>query len=113
MAWAEIRDFIIKYWLQLALGGITSAGGFLYRRLSKRIRMNKEAEKAMQEGVVALLADRMTHLHNYYLDKGCCPIYAKRNAESLYKAYHKLGGNGTVTELYNRLMAMPTEKREA
>lgn len=29
-------------------------------------------------------------------------------AERVYRAYHKLGGNGTVTKLYEELKAPPT-----
>jgi len=36
------------------------------------------------------------------------PIYARENIEQLYAQYTNLGGNGTITELMNKLRAMPT-----
>ncbi len=46
------------------------------------------------------------------MDKGYCPIYALENINTLYKQYHALGGNETVTELVEKLKYLPTEKRE-
>jgi len=112
MSWAELGEFAIKHWLTVVFGLVSAGLTAAYRRLSSRVKKDRSAIKAMQAGVEALLADRMIYLHNYYQDKGCCPIYAKRSAETMYTAYHNLGGNGTVTELYNRLLAMPTEKKE-
>ena len=34
------------------------------------------------------------------------------NLLSMYKQYHNLGGNGTVTQLVEELQKLPTEKRE-
>lgn len=34
------------------------------------------------------------------------------NVEAMYKQYHALGGNGTITELVERLKEMPTEPRK-
>ena len=107
-----MTDFIIKHWLTVLFGLITTGLGVGYRKLSVRVKKEKKASKAVQDGVEALLADRLIQLYNYYAEKGYCPIYARSNAESLQKAYHALGGNGTISALYNKLMAMPTEKRE-
>ena len=44
------------------------------------------------------------------MDKGYCPIYEKENIERVYSAYHLLHGNDIATGLYNKVLAMPTEK---
>lgn len=87
MPWANLLEFIIKYWVQVALGGITTAGGVMYKRITAQRKKDKleadaaraEADarhKAVQAGVEALLADRLIQLQNYYRDKGYCPIRA-------------------------------------
>ena len=35
---------------------------------------------------------------------------ALKNIEYLYNAYHALGGNGTGTELYQRVQKLPLEE---
>ena len=91
-----MTQFIMEYWLQLILTLLTSAlavmGGMVI---------------ALFGGVRALLRDRIIQAYNHYKDKGCCPIYAMENVERLYKAYHALRGNGTVTSLVEELKALP------
>lgn len=90
-------DFIFEYWMQLLLtvltGGFLALGGMVL---------------ALFSGVRALLRDRIIYAYNhYYLDKECLPIYAIENVERMYKAYHTLRGNGTVTHLVEKLRTLP------
>ena len=65
---------------------------------------------AMRRGMRALLRADIIRLYNkYHDDRGYCPIYVKQALGDEYKQYHSLGGNGLITELYNELMALPTE----
>lgn len=102
-------EWVTRYWIEWAFGlvvlGLTTA----YRCLSKRIKADRAKNDAISDGVKALLRDRLIQSHNYYLDKGYCPIYAKENMEDMYEAYHGLGGNGTVTGLMEYLRKMRTE----
>lgn len=93
-----MKEFIIEYWLQLILSALTSglivlAGIML----------------ALFNGVRALLRDRIIQVYNHQMEKDCCPIYVLENVERMYTAYHSLGGNGTVTELVERLRQLSTE----
>lgn len=64
---------------------------------------------AFKRGMLALLRDRLVNEYTKWIDRHFCPIYARENIESLYVQYHRLGGNGTVTDLYHKIMALPTE----
>ena len=101
-------DFIAKYWLEVLFGAALAALSAAYHALSKRIR----EQDAIRLGIVALLRDRIIGFYNHYWELGFCPIYARDNLLSMYKQYHKLGGNGTVTQLVEELQKLPTEKRE-
>lgn len=90
-------EFMMEYWLQFMLGALTS--GFIV--LAGMVL-------ALFNGVRALLRDRIIQTYNYYLNKGCCPIYALENVERMYQAYHTLHGNGTVTKLVEELKKLPT-----
>lgn len=49
----------------------------MYRRVIKRFCADHDKNTAMQEGMRALLRDRLIVLHDKYMDKGFCPVYAR------------------------------------
>lgn len=88
----------------------TALSGFLagaYRNLSKRIKEQEEERKAVKDGLLAMLHDRLYQACLHYLSQGWIDDDGLKNLEYLYRSYHKLGGNGTGTELYNRAKALP------
>ena len=68
---------------------------------------------ATRKGIRALLRADLIRLYNkYHDDLGYCPVYVKQSWEDDYQQYHALKGNGVGTNLYNALMALPTESQE-
>ena len=68
---------------------------------------------ATRKGIRALLRADLIRLYNkYHDDLGYCPVYVKQSLEDEYQQYHALRGNGVGTNLYNALMALPTEPRK-
>lgn len=63
----------------------------------------------MKSGLQCLLRLEIIRAHEKYTDMKYCPIYARESVTKAYDAYHALGGNGTITELYNQIMALPTD----
>lgn len=62
-------------------------------------------DKAMQQGMRALLRQQLIDYHDQYVVRGRpCPVGIKEQATSGYTAYHGLGGNGTGTHLYEEIM---------
>ncbi|MBQ6787565.1 MAG: hypothetical protein IJO85_07580 [Lachnospiraceae bacterium] len=65
---------------------------------------------AQRRGIRALLRADIIRLYNkYHDDLGYCPIFVKEALEDEYQQYHALRGNGVGTNLYNAIMALPTE----
>ena len=65
---------------------------------------------ATRKGIRALLRADLIRLYNkYHDDLKYCPVYVKQSLEDEYRQYHALKGNGVGTNLYNALMALPTE----
>ena len=63
-----------------------------------------------RKGIRALLRADLIRLYNkYHDDLGYCPIYVRQSLEDEYQQYHALKGNGVGTNLYNAIMALPTE----
>ena len=89
------------------MGALTAVMGVAWKRLSVRVKR----QDAVGLGVQALLRDRIIQAYNHYTEKGCCPIYALENVEELYRQYHALGGNGTITKLYDQIRELPTEPK--
>ncbi len=51
----------------------------------------------------------LIHECNKYLERGEIPIYALDNITKMYKAYHNLGGNGTITALVEEIKELPIQ----
>lgn len=65
---------------------------------------------AMRKGIRALLRADLIRLYNkYHDDLEYCPLYVKQSLEDEYRQYHALKGNGVGTNMYEALMALPTE----
>lgn len=72
-----------------------------YKETMKKIeeakKMNKEAHKlSLQAEALSVIALVINFI-------------AKQSLEDEYKQYHTLKGNGVGTQMYNALMALPTE----
>lgn len=90
-------EFIKDNWQILTT--LTAALGYMYRQII-----------ATRRGIRALLRADLIRLYNKYHDElEYCPIYVKQSLEDEYQQYHALKGNGVGTNLYNALMALPTE----
>ena len=90
-------EFIQNNWQILT--ALVAALGYMYRQII-----------ATRKGIRALLRADLIRLYNkYHDDLGYCPIYVRQSLEEEYQQYHALKGNGVGTNLYNALMALPTE----
>ena len=89
--------FLSENWALLSF--VVSAVAYIYYQVI-----------AMRKGIRALLRADLIRLYNkYHDDHGYCPLYVKQSLEDEYKQYHTLKGNGVGTQMYNALMALPTE----
>ena len=71
----------------------------------EEIRQN-DRTKQIESGLQSLFI----RSHEKYMDKEYCPVYAREALTRIYESYHGLGGNGTMTELYHQVIALPTDK---
>jgi len=101
-----MNNWIARYWIEAVFAAILALFGIGYRKLSCRVKENG----AIRCGVTALLWDALYRIYNEAEKAEEITIDALKNAENIYNQYHALGGNGTGTELYNRLCDLPTRK---
>lgn len=102
-----MKEFITEYWLEALFSVILTVLSFSMKKLFSRVKKEVEEQKCIKEGLVSILYDRIYQLCNTYIQQGWCSIEDRRNLEYLYKAYNKLGGNGTGTELHEKVKALP------
>lgn len=105
----EILAYIGSHWVEWLFTVCLAVLAWAYKTILKRMKTEHEKSEAIAEGVQSLLRESIVSNYNRYLDKGFCPIYAKESVKRVYKAYADLGGNDVATELYNKLLKMPTE----
>lgn len=101
-----MREFIINNFSEFAGTLFIACLSYVVKRLYNKV----QRIELVENGVQALLRDRIIQSYNHYTDKGHCPIYALDNITKMYDEYHALGGNGTVTKLVEEIKELPTTK---
>ena len=106
-----MKEFVIRYWLEFLFGGAI----YLISKKVKEQKCKQESmqiqQEATQNGVKALLRDRIIATYDLHIDKGYMSIYSRENLDEMYKEYKKLKGNGVVDHLIEELNELPTKKR--
>ena len=95
----------------LGVSSIISA--FINRKLIAVYKRQEEQElrqKAVENGMQALLRANIISIYNKYMERGYVPIYERENIDHLYKEYKTLGGNGVVESLIEKLDDLPTPR---
>ena len=104
----EIYKFVINNWVAWLFTLLGALVGHLYSKITDM----RKRTTAIEDGIRALLRNDIIKSYNKCQEKGYCPIYEMENIEEMYKQYHELGGNGTITELVERIREFPTQPVE-
>ena len=88
---------------------VTAILGALLGFISTKLKKNRKKEKAIEEGVQALLRNELVRRYREYEAKGEMSILDKENMEAMFIQYQNLGGNGTVKHLMDDLLQLPTK----
>ena len=101
-----MKEFIVTYWIEFLFGLCITVLSFCYNKLKMQLKEQKE----IKEGLVAILHDRLYQSGMYFVSKGEISVSELNNIEEIYTAYHNLGGNGTGTEVYERVKDLTLKK---
>ena len=96
-------DIFLKWLVPFVCGGVITA-------LITILKKEKSKDVAIGNGVQCLLRAEIIRSYDKYTERGSCPVYAKDALRIAYASYHTLGGNDVATELYRKIMKLPTEK---
>lgn len=100
-------SWIAKYWVEWVFGLVAAGVITALKILAGRVKRAQQKNDALEDGMRALLRDRITQAHDEYVQRGFCPAHARDNIDNMYEAYHSLGGNGTVTAMMDELRRLP------
>lgn len=74
-----------------------------------KVRKERRRIDALEAGVESLLRDSIISRYNKYMAQGYIPIYGMENVDAMYKSYHTLGGDGTITKLVEEVRKLPSK----
>ena len=74
------------------------------------LKRQKKDRDANGKGTMLLLRVQLIEYHDRYVALGHIPSYALENCIEMYEAYHELGGNGMVTEMYKEILELEIRK---
>ena len=100
-------EFIIKYWVEFLFGVISGFMISKYKTIKNKQEEQERKNKAIENGVQALLRNELIRRYREYEGKGEMSILDKENIEHMFKEYENLGGNGTVKKMYDELLGLP------
>ena len=107
-------DAAIQFVLSCASAGFSAVIAYFGWWLKKRDQEREAKEEirqkeyaAIRSGMRAILRDRIIQLYEDCAAKGRTPFYAVENVTTMYHAYHDLGGNGAITEIYHKFIDLP------
>lgn len=104
-------EFIKQYWLQCAMAVLSTGFGVAVKTLYTRLKREIKEQALIKAGMLAILHDRLYQACRYHIQQGFCTVSELKNTEYLYKSYHILGGNGTGTELFERVKRLPIDEK--
>lgn len=102
----ELLATIAKWWVTWVLGLIGTGILAGFRVLYKRQKAAEVRQAAIESGMQAILRDRILTSYYHYHEKGKITLHGLENVETLYRSYHDLGGNGTMTHLVEVMREM-------
>ena len=83
---------------------ITTAASAIAGYFLAALKSMKAKDEAISQGLRVLLSSKIVDAYDSYVNQEKhLTVERKREIDSAYAAYHALGGNGTITALYEEL----------
>lgn len=90
----------------LSLLGIPSLFAAVLLSGFNYIKYRHSSNKLIKDGVLAILHNKIYTLGKLYIAQRYITLDDLDDFKHLYEAYHALGGNGTGTDIYERVRAL-------
>lgn len=107
-------SFTVDLILSVVTTILTGLVSFLVYKLKKReadkersLQAILKREEAINEALRALCQDRILQGYRYYKKNGGVSTRDLETMTKLCNAYHKLGGNGMITAVFEKILHLP------
>lgn len=87
--------------------GFLELGYRLHKDFKKDKNNRDNKEKAKDVAIRSLLRKEIISLCYKAEAQGFMALYNLENLTDMYEAYHELGGNGSISEIYQKAMKLP------
>lgn len=105
-------EWITKYWIEWLFGVVIAAMSFIVKKLSSSIKREKEENKALRDGIRALLKVSIEKECERCQRDGWCGSVKRSTITDMYNSYKALGGNSGTTSIVNQTLALPAVEPE-
>lgn len=91
-----------------SMAAIVAASGIMLSGRRAEKEKAEEEDELFKSALRALLRSELMRTHHQAVRDGHASTVDKEVMERTYQSYHRLGGNGTATNLHDEMMALPT-----
>lgn len=100
---SDVLMSLVQAVIPMLLTGVGGACGWLL----KSHRKEEAKDRAMEEGLRTLLHAELLDIYQHHVvEHNPISLSTQEEAGHIYQAYHALGGNGTGTYMYQKIMAL-------
>lgn len=111
-----ILDFITSHGLTvinlLIQCGLIKFVADMYKNYKAQVAEREQKNAALLEGMRSVLRSEIISMYYKSETQGYITIYNLENITDMYHAYTALGGNGAITEIYHKALALPHQALE-
>ena len=105
-------DWIAKYWVEWVFGLVTAGLLAYIRNLSTQIKKERAEQKALRDGMKALLKINLDKECERCQRDGWCGSVKRSTIVDMFNAYTGLGGNGGTKTLVEQTLGLPAVEPE-
>lgn len=80
------------------------------KEAAMHVEKQKQEAEALRVSLLALIRDRILQGYRYYRRENGISPQDLETMTKLYMAYHALGGNGTITAVYEKIKSLPIKE---
>ena len=99
-------EWITKYWVEWVFGVLAAALAWMVKRLSTRIKKEQDENRALRDGMKALLKVNLEKECERCQRDGWCGAVKRGTISDMFGAYTGLGGNGGMKTLVEQTLAL-------
>ena len=106
MEWSTVAGWLAGPVATAVIAWLAASLRSARRRAAEHDERRDAEHAALMAGMRELMRRELYDMHRMYVVDGApMPYDEKERADSVYRTYHVLGGNGTGTHIHDELMA--------